>query len=98
MTTCSATETTFEPETSSTWMPFSTAAFRSMWSEPTPAVMQIFRFFAYQNTIPIVSSHVNYRSRCARNQYLLNELTGQVAGVERGRDEDLGLGCVSGLV
>ncbi len=46
MMTCSATETTFEPETSSTSMPFSTAAFRSMWSEPTPAVIQIFRFFA----------------------------------------------------
>ena len=46
ITTCSATETTFEPDTSRTWMPFSTAALRSMWSEPTPAVIQIFRFFA----------------------------------------------------
>lgn len=29
-----------------TWMPFSTAALRSMWSEPTPAVMHIFKFLA----------------------------------------------------
>ena len=46
MTTCSATETTLEPVTSSTWMPFSAAALRSTWSDPTPAVIQILRFFA----------------------------------------------------
>jgi len=66
MITCSATETTLEPDTwseqlrrewniipaldhtSKTWIRLSTAAFRSMWSDPTPAVMQILRFFAYQ--------------------------------------------------
>lgn len=46
MITCSATETTFEPETSRTWILRSTAALRSTWSEPTPAVIQIFRFLA----------------------------------------------------
>lgn len=55
MTTCSATETTFEPETSRTWMPCSTAALRSMWSEPTPAVMQSFRFGAF-----LIKSAVRY--------------------------------------
>jgi hypothetical protein len=46
MITCSAMDTTFEPVTSSTSIPFSAAAFRSMWSEPTPAVTQTLRFLA----------------------------------------------------
>jgi hypothetical protein len=32
--------------TSNTWTLCSTAAFKSMWSDPTPAVMHILRFFA----------------------------------------------------
>ena len=45
--TCSATEVTFDPDTSRTWIFLSTAASRLMWSEPTPAVIQILRFFAF---------------------------------------------------
>lgn len=44
--TCSATETTFDPVTSATVILRALAALRSMWSDPTPAVMQILRFFA----------------------------------------------------
>jgi hypothetical protein len=48
MTTCSATETTFEPVTSATVMPplVLFAALRSTWSDPIPAVMAILSFFA----------------------------------------------------
>lgn len=55
MMTCSATETTLEPETSRTSRPFSAAALRSTWSEPTPAVMQILRFFACQERAVMIS-------------------------------------------
>lgn len=63
MTTCSATETTFEPETSATVILRSLAACRSTcerqtvrraeqrtWSEPTPAVTQSLRFLALAMT------------------------------------------------
>jgi hypothetical protein len=48
MTTCSATETTFEPVTSATVMPplVLLAASRSTWSEPIPAVTASLRFLA----------------------------------------------------
>lgn len=35
------------PETSATVRPFSAAAWRSTWSEPTPAVNISFKFFAF---------------------------------------------------
>lgn len=57
MTTCSATDTTLDPETSATVILCLLAALRSMWlsvsysivhthSEPTPAVTQSLRFLA----------------------------------------------------
>ena len=46
MTTCSETLIEFEYVTSATVMPRSIAACRSTWSEPMPAVIAIFRFFA----------------------------------------------------
>ena len=51
ITTCSATETTFEPVTSATVIPplVLLAAFKSTWSEPIPAVTAILRFFALAN-------------------------------------------------
>ena len=87
MTTCSATDTTLEPETSSTWIPFSTQAFRSTWSEPTPAVIQIFKFLACGAFALAARTHMTTGHR----SYLLDQLAGQVSRVERSCDEDFGL-------
>jgi hypothetical protein len=48
MMTCSATETTLEPVTSATVTPpfVLLAAFKSMWSDPIPAVMASLSFLA----------------------------------------------------
>ena len=95
MTTCSATETTLDPETSRTWMPCSTAALRSMWSDPTPAVTQSFRFFAYNGEKRKMETSWSKKKggggRSGPPTYLLNQVARQVAWMERSGDEDLGL-------